>query len=201
MSQVIKIIGRAIALNEDNIDTDRIIPARFLKCITFDQLGAHVFEDDRAAAINTGKTHPFDAPRSEGASILMTGANFGSGSSREHAVHALIKWGIRAIVSYGDYSEIFFTNALSNGLPAVLVEKHAWKECLKRLEKNVNQAVSINVDTMELTFGGLKEPITFQQPSARESFIMGSWDKLGILLEAKDETDKVIEKLPYTAEK
>src|SRR3990167_2074814 len=201
MSSIKNITGRAIILPDDNIDTDRIIPARFLKCVTFDELGAHVFEDDRAAVKIAGKIHPFDDPKYQGASLLFTGKNFGSGSSREHAVHALIKWGIRAIISYSTYSEIFFNNAVSNGLPAVLVEEHAWKGCLKRLEKNINQVASINLDTMEVTFGELKEPITFQQQSARENFIMGSWDKLGVLLQAENSTEETIAALPYNRQR
>jgi 3-isopropylmalate/(R)-2-methylmalate dehydratase small subunit len=197
MSKRITISGRAIILPDDNIDTDRIIPARFLKCVTFDELGNHVFEDDRAAEMKAGKKHPFDDPKFNSASILFTGKNFGSGSSREHAVHALIKWGIRAIVYYGDYSVIFFSYALSNALPTVLVEKQVWREYLKRLEESVSQAASIDLDMMELTFGALKAPITFQQPSARENFIMGSWDKLGVLLRAENRIEETIAALPY----
>lgn len=197
MSSLTTVTGRALILPEDNIDTDRIIPARFLKCVTFDELGSHVFEDDRAAARKAGETHPFDALRFQGSSILMTGANFGSGSSREHAVHALMKWGVRAVVSYGDYSEIFFTNALSNGLPPLIVDRGDWETVVARLQKDVTQEVRIDLEKMMLACGNLEMSVTFQQSSARETLITGSWDRLGVLLEAEDEIEQTLQGLPY----
>lgn len=204
MSQVTKIIGRAIALNEDNIDTDRIIPARFLKCVTFDELGNRVFEDDRAAAKMAGKIHPFDDPKYQGASLLFTGKNFGSGSSREHAVHALMGWGkdmkffgIRAIIAGGAYSEIFFANALANGLPCAVVKREDLEEIARVFIVNPRIIFTLDLEDMNVRWENRAIPCVFQQERARGAFIGGSWDRIGILLEVKDETDKVIEKLPY----
>lgn len=208
MSQVTKIIGRAISLNEDNIDTDRIIPARFLKCVTFNELGPHVFEDDRAAVKKDERTHPFDDPRFMDSTILITGSGFGSGSSREHAVHALMGWsrdmkfpGIRAIIAGGAYSEIFFANSLANGLPCVIVEREALEEIAIAFAENPRIIFTMDLEAMNVRWEDRVIPCLFQQEHARGALFYGSWDKLGILLEAKDETDKVIEKLPYTAEK
>lgn len=208
MSQVIKIIGCAIALLEDNIDTDRIIPARFLKCVTFNELGLHVFEDDRAAAKKAGRTHPFDDMRFRDATIMITGAAFGSGSSREHAVHALMDWGrdmkfpgIRAIVAGGAYSGIFFANALANGLPCVTVKRAYAEEIARAFIGNPRIIFTMDMEAMNVRWDNRVIPCLFQQEHARGAFFSGSWDKLGILLEAKDETDKVIDRLPYAAEK
>ncbi len=197
MSKLTVTTGRAIILPDDNIDTDRIIPARFLKSVTFDELGAHVFEDDRATAKKAGKIHSFDDPKYHGASVLFTGENFGSGSSREHAVHALIKYGIRAILSSGSYSEIFFGNALANGLPCIILEPDNWKKLMSRVTADREPKISIDLETMTVTDGVDRIHCSFQQPFAREVFLSGDWDKLGVLLDAKDETNKIIEKLPY----
>ena len=113
-SQVTNVRGTAIPLLLDDIDTDRIIPARFLRCVTFDGLGEHAFEDDRQQ--DTG--HPFNQDRFAGAGVLVAGRNFGCGSSREHAPQALMRWGVRAIVAES-YAEIFFGNCTALGVPAV----------------------------------------------------------------------------------
>ena len=192
-----KITGRAISLPDDNIDTDRIIPARFLKCVTFNELGAHVFEDDRAALKIAGKIHPFDDPKYHGSSVLFTGENFGSGSSREHAVHALIKWGIRAIISYRMYSEIFFSNATANGLPCVIVNPENWKILSRAITSDKGCKVSLDIEAMTVASGTRIISCSFQHKSTREVFLSGDWDNLGVLLDAKDETNKIIEKLQY----
>ncbi|MCW5550232.1 MAG: isopropylmalate isomerase, partial [Opitutaceae bacterium] len=113
-----QIAGRGVVVPGNDIDTDRIIPARFLQCVTFDGLAAGLFADDRKAAAAAGGVHPLDDPRFHGASILLSGANFGCGSSREHAPQAIRKAGFRAVVAEG-YAEIFFGNATNIGLPCV----------------------------------------------------------------------------------
>ncbi len=208
MTHITKIQGRVILLPEDDIDTDRIIPARFLKSVTFDELGSHVFEDDRAAMKKEGKIHPFNDPRFRDATILITGAGFGSGSSREHAVHALMKRerdmgfpGIRAIAAPGAYSEIFFGNALANGLPCVTISREEFEEIARAFAVNPRMTLTLDLEAMSLRFTDRVISCVFQQASARDAFISGGWDKLGVLLDAKDETNKVIEKLPYIFEK
>ncbi|MFN9238126.1 MAG: 3-isopropylmalate dehydratase small subunit, partial [Planctomyces sp.] len=113
-SEIRSVSATAIPLLLDDIDTDRIIPARFLRCVTFDGLGEHAFEDDR----RQDPHHPFDQPRFQKAGILLAGRNFGCGSSREHAPQSLMRWGIRAIIAES-FAEIFFGNCNSLGIPAV----------------------------------------------------------------------------------
>lgn len=197
MSNIIKIRGKAIVLPDDNIDTDRIIPARFLRCLTFRELGPHVFKDDRAAAKAQGQIHPFDEPRYQGAGVLITGTNFGSGSSREHAVHALARWGIKAIISYGDYSEIFFGNSLANGLPCLIINKSNWQDLVEFVEHDPSQNLEIDLSKMTLKIGFKFIKLSFQHQEAQASFLDGSWDKIGTLMEAKDLVDERITSLPY----
>src|SRR6187402_2813025 len=118
MGAIVSVSGRGLPLRGDDLDTDRIMPARFLKAVTFEGLESHVFEDDRHEAANRGATHPFDDPSRRQARILIAGGNFGCGSSREHAPQALYRWGIRAIVAES-FAEIFFGNSLMIGLACV----------------------------------------------------------------------------------
>ncbi|MEO1378643.1 MAG: isopropylmalate isomerase, partial [Cyanobacteria bacterium J06635_10] len=124
MSKVTQISGKAIAVQGNEIDTDRIIPARFLRCVTFNGLGEHAFEDDRA---QTNGQHPFDHAEHQGASILVVNNNFACGSSREHAPQALAKWGIKAIVGQS-FAEIFFGNCVAIGVPCVIAAPEAIKQ-------------------------------------------------------------------------
>ncbi|KKT53377.1 MAG: hypothetical protein A2445_05550 [Candidatus Jacksonbacteria bacterium RIFOXYC2_FULL_44_29] len=203
MSKTVTITGRGIILPDDNIDTDRIIPSRFLKCVTFDNLGGDVLADDRAALRKGGQIHPFDDPRYRGATILITGANFGSGSSREHAVHALTKWnkdesgGIKAIIAKGKYSEIFFGNAMANGLVCLMVGARDWLDLTEMVEHDPQQKITINFDKMAVSLGQKTWALEFQQPAAREALLSGSWDNLTTLLEAKDAVDARLTTLPY----
>lgn len=199
MSKIIQITGKPIILPEDNIDTDRIIPARFLKSVTFDKLGEHVFEDDRNKARQENKKHPFDDQRNQNASILITGKNFGSGSSREHAVHALIKWkgGIRAIISNSKYSEIFFGNALNNGLPCLIVKKNDWHNLIDLCQKKIQTKISINLEKMIIQINSKFMPAQFQQKTAQKIFTDGGWDKLAELLAEKAKIEHQLSLLPY----
>ena len=204
MSRITAITGRAIILSEENIDTDRIIPARFLKCVVFDNLGEHVFEDDKKAMHVKGQTHPFDDPRFKGAAILFVGRNFGSGSSREHAVAGLKRWGmdegspgIGLIVSYGEFSDIFFVNALSNGIPCVIVSKDDFEEFVKKISEDPCTEMLFSLERMTLSTGTFTVSCRFQRTNAHTAFLEGSWDTLHLLLKAGKKIEKTMENLPY----
>jgi 3-isopropylmalate/(R)-2-methylmalate dehydratase small subunit len=178
-----------------DIDTDRIMPARFLKAISFEGLEGHVFEDDRAAAVKTGGVHPFDDPRFRGASILVVNRNFGCGSSREHAPQGLHRWGITAVVGES-FSEIFSGNAVAIGMPCLTVD-HADAEWLMADAERDPAAATI-VDVQALTVARSGRTIQARLPkSTQEAFLSGDWDATGQLLSAAAETEAVAARLPY----
>lgn len=197
LEKIIRITGRAVALPGNDIDTDRIIPARFLKCVTFDGLGAGLFADERKAAAQAGRVHPLDDPRFAGAGILLSGVNFGCGSSREHAPQAIRRSGFRAVVAES-YAEIFFGNATTIGLPCVSVARAD----LRRLEAAVaaNPGVELTVDLEErnIRCGGETLPLTIRE-TAREALTQGRWDTLGELLEGLPRARATAASLPYMA--
>jgi 3-isopropylmalate/(R)-2-methylmalate dehydratase small subunit len=184
--------GRGIVLRGNNIDTDQIIPARYLRMVTFDGLGRHVFEDERKAA---GGTHPFDDPRFAGAKILFVNDNFGSGSSREHAPQALARWGIEAIVGES-FAEIFFGNSTTLGLPLVTLPTADADELQQLVEESPSLEFSLDVNALRLTAGEREYPISLPAPT-REALLSGRWDALGELRENLDAVKKVHDKLPY----
>src|SRR3972149_5607577 len=140
MQKIEQITGRAVPLLLDDIDTDRIIPARFLRCVTFDGLGEHAFEDDR----RQDAKHPFDDPRYKGASVLIAGRNFGCGSSREHAPQALMRWGIKAVIAES-FAEIFFGNCTSLGVPCVCVERSALNKLGETVQKSPARELTVDL--------------------------------------------------------
>jgi len=190
-----RVCGTAIVIGGDDIDTDRIIPARFLKALTFEGLDAHVFEDDRQERAASRVLHPFDRPEHRGAAILIVGANFGCGSSREHAPQALRRWGIRAIVGES-FAEIFAGNALAIGLPCVT----AGREPLARARAHVDAApdtpVEIDLPRGVMTAGGREIRIGLPD-TARHALLSGGWDATGLLLQRPDEIDATRARLPY----
>ena len=194
-SKVVRVSGRAIAVPGSDIDTDRIMPARFLKAVTFDGLEAHVFEDDRREAASRGLTHPFDNPARQGARVLLVGSNFGCGSSREHAPQALVRWGIRAVVGES-FAEIFFGNSLMLGLPCVRVSSRD----LARLNAVAagDATAEFVVDLEALTATAESVAANAVMPAAaREALISGAWDATGLLLADYDQVQKAAARLPY----
>jgi 3-isopropylmalate/(R)-2-methylmalate dehydratase small subunit len=194
MSQVKQISGRGIPVVGDDIDTDRIIPARFLRCVTFDGLGEQVFADDRAQA---NGEHPFDLPQYQGAQILVVNANFGCGSSREHAPQAIIKWGIKAIVGES-FAEIFFGNCIANGVPCFTAEPETVKRLQAMLQKNPQASMSVDLETMQVSCGDIVAPIAIGE-GAKQMLTSGTWDSCGQLLQNADAIAIAASKLPYLA--
>ena len=195
IERITRIEGRARPLGGNDIDTDRIIPARFLRSVSFEGLETHLFEDDIVQARASNVTHPMVDARFDGAEILVVNRNFGCGSSREHAPQAIRRRGFRAVVGES-FSEIFFGNSVALGLPCV----GGAAADITRLQDRVTQApdlvVSIDLEAMQLQCGDFRMPVSLS-PAARESFIDGSWDATGLLLDRYEQVDETMNRLPY----
>ena len=192
MSKVKQISGKAIALEGNDIDTDRIIPARFLRCVTFDGLGEHAFEDDRA---QTNGQHPFDQPQYKDASILVVNNNFGCGSSREHAPQALAKWGIKVIVGQS-FAEIFFGNCVAIGVPCVIASPEAVQQLQTLIKSRPETVITVNLDAMTVNSMDLAIPVQMNEGS-RQMFSEGTWDNCGQLVSNTESIKATANKLPY----
>ena len=192
MSQVKAISGKAIAIKGNDIDTDRIIPARFLRCVTFDGLGEHAFEDDRAQA---GGQHPFDLPQHQGAKILVVNNNFGCGSSREHAPQALSKWGIEAIIGQS-FAEIFFGNCVAIGVPCVVADPEAVQQLQELIARKPEANLTIDLEAMTVKNDRSSTPVTMNEGS-RQMFLQGTWDNCGQLIANAESVKATAAKLPY----
>ena len=185
------IVGTAIPVRGNNIDTDRIIPARFLKSITFDGLGDHAFEDDRQSMPN----HPFSNPSYAGASILLANENFGSGSSREHAPQALKRWGIDACIGES-FSEIFLGNATTIGLPCATASAADITRLMDVVEEVPVTRFSLRIDTLVVESEQFSSSVLI--PAAiQASFLSGQWDATGLLLDQFDDVRQIAAALPY----
>ena len=189
------ICGRAIPLRGHDIDTDRIIPARFLKSVSFDGLEAHAFEDDRKQLEERGQVHPFSNPRYAGARILIVNGNFGCGSSREHAPQAIQRWGIRAVVGES-FSEIFFGNSVALGMPCLTVSADAAEALLSSVEADPQAEVTVSVRDQSVEVNGKKYQAAIPA-GAREALTSGTWDATGLLLDEFDQVKNVAKNLPY----
>lgn len=194
VSEVKFVSGRGIPLVGDDIDTDRIIPARFLRCVTFDGLGTHAFADDRAAL--EGK-HAFDQPQYQGAKILVVNRNFGCGSSREHAPQAIAKWGISVLVGES-FAEIFFGNCVAMGVPCVTADATIVKQLQELITTNPQANVTVNLETMQVQCGDFVGTIVMGE-GARNMFVSGSWDACGQLVAQSAQVKATAMKLPYVS--
>jgi 3-isopropylmalate/(R)-2-methylmalate dehydratase small subunit len=188
---IIQITGTAVPLLLDDIDTDRIIPARYLRCVTFDGLGEHAFEDDR----KQDAQHPFDNLKYRQGSILIAGRNFGCGSSREHAPQALMRWGIKAIIAES-FAEIFFGNCTSLGIPCVAAARSDLEKLCAHVTANPQAVVSVDLKTLQARCEDVTAPVKILE-SARSSLTSGNWDFLGQLLEGTDAVKSTAAKIPY----
>jgi 3-isopropylmalate/(R)-2-methylmalate dehydratase small subunit len=192
MERIRLIEGRGLPLRGSDIDTDRIIPARFLVTVTFEGLERHVFEDDRKAA-----PHPFDDPRYQGARVLVVNSNFGCGSSREHAPQALQRWGIHAIVGES-FAEIFFGNSAMIGLPCVTASSADVRTIMDTIEKNPDAPVRIDLAAGTCDVAGIRGAVSLPTRT-REAFISGAWDTTGMLLEHFEQVEATAARLPYVS--
>lgn len=190
-TQIKSVTGTGIPLLLDDIDTDRIIPARYLRCVTFDGLGEHAFEDDRQQDSN----HPFDKPEYANASVLLAGRNFGCGSSREHAPQSLMRWGLKAIVAES-FAEIFFGNCSSLGVVAVKASRDDLKALAAVVEADPTATVSVNLETLEASAGDVTVKVEMPD-SARDALVTGEWDYLGQLLSTADQVSQHAAGVPY----
>jgi 3-isopropylmalate/(R)-2-methylmalate dehydratase small subunit len=194
MSKITAISGTGIPLTGNDIDTDRIIPARFLRCVTFDGLGANVFADDRQQL--QGK-HPFDLPEFQGANILVVNSNFGCGSSREHAPQALAKWGIQAIVGES-FSEIFFGNCVAMGIPCLTADAATTTRLQEMLKSQPKTSITVDVAGLQVQCGDFTAPLSIGTGS-RQQLTNGTWDACGQLVANAPQTKAIVAKLPYLA--
>jgi 3-isopropylmalate/(R)-2-methylmalate dehydratase small subunit len=187
--------GRALPLRGDNIDTDRIIPARFLKSVSFEGLEDHLFEDDVAQAHAAGATHATADPKYQGATLLVVGRNFGCGSSREHAPQAIRRRGFNAVIGVS-FSEIFFGNSLALGMPCVTASAEHVAELQETIERLPETEMTADLNRLTVAYRGIERPITLPA-AARESFLAGTWDATALLLDRFEQVEQIARRLPY----
>ena len=194
-----QVTGTVIPLPGNDIDTDRIIPARFLRCVVFDGLGEHAFEDDRKQIAASGGTHPFDDATYASATILVSNRNFGCGSSREHAPQALMRWGkgIQAVVAES-FAEIFFGNCVVLGVPCLCATTADVNALLAAVKANPKLEVTVDVAKQQVRFGDRSIPAMIPE-GPRGQLVSGLWDTTGELLEAKADIERKAKTLPYFA--
>lgn len=189
--------GRGIAIRGDEIDTDRIIPARFLRCVTFDGLGEQAFRDERYDGDGNKKNHPMNDELFYGATLLVVNKNFGCGSSREHAPQAIARWGIQALIGES-YADIFAGNCAAIGVPAVTAGAENIQALQDLIEKSPDTGITLDLETMTLAAASLAFPVSMPT-SHRNKFLAGSWDTMAALLSNTDKIAQTAERIPYLA--
>lgn len=196
---VVRVAGRPIPLRGNDIDTDRIIPARFMKAVTFDGLGQYAFYDVRYDAEGKATGHVMDDPRyqAKGARVAIVNKNFGCGSSREHAPQALLRWGIKALVGES-FADIFFGNCVALGLPCVTASENDISRLMAAVEDDPAHDVVVDLETMTATHRGVVYPIALPN-GARQQLLDGTWDATRVLLAAEEAVRKTAARLPYVA--
>jgi 3-isopropylmalate/(R)-2-methylmalate dehydratase small subunit len=192
MTQVKSVAGRGIPLKGDDIDTDRIIPARFLRCVTFDGLGEQVFADDRT---QLDGQHAFDQPQYQEAEILVVNRNFGCGSSREHAPQAIARWGIKALIGES-FAEIFLGNCLAMGVPCVTVSSDVAKTLQDKIAANPRMSLALDLEASTVQMGDLSASVEIAAGPQR-MFLTGTWDACGQLVAQASDIQATAAQLPY----
>jgi 3-isopropylmalate/(R)-2-methylmalate dehydratase small subunit len=197
LASISSVAGRAVHVPGNDIDTDRIIPARFMKCVTFDGLGEYLFHDVRKNADGSDRPHPLNDPRFKGATILLSGANFGCGSSREHAPQAIQKYGFRAVVAE-NFAEIFFGNCTTLGIPCLSARREDIARIAAAVAADPALDVVVDVDRLQIRFGSEVVPATMRE-SARDALLHGRWDAIAELIEGVPAVKDLTKSLPYLA--
>jgi len=196
-SKITSAEGRGIVVRGDEIDTDRIIPARFLRTITFDGLEHHLFEDDRKQLKERGQTHAVDRPEYQGAHVMFVASNFGCGSSREHAPQAIARWGINAIVGVS-FAEIFAGNSTMIGLPLATATAQDIERLMAAVEADPTVPCRLDLVAKTATAGSVTVPVSMPD-SLRSALMSGDWDATSLLVDRYDEVEKVAADLPYVS--
>jgi 3-isopropylmalate/(R)-2-methylmalate dehydratase small subunit len=195
LEQITQVTGRAVYVSGDDIDTDRIIPARYLKCVTFDGLGEFAFYDERKHPDGSEKAHPLNDPRFLGAKVLLSGSNFGCGSSREHAPQALYRFGFRAILAES-FAEIFFGNSTTLGMPCVVMRREDIRALAGLVEED--PAILVTIDLLENKVTAADMDFRAALPEhARDALVRGKWDAIAELLENIPDVQRVASTLSY----
>lgn len=197
LEKITQIAGRGVFVPGNDIDTDRIIPARYLKCITFDGLGEGLFVDVRKNPDGSEKPHPLNEARFKGSTILLSGANFGCGSSREHAPQAIQKYGFRAVIAES-FAEIFFGNSTTLGMPCMSASREDIAKIAAAIEADPQAEIVIDVAKEEIKFAGQSVKASLRE-SARNALINGRWDAIGELLEGVPTAKATAARLGYAA--
>ena len=195
LAQISQLAGTGIYVSGDDVDTDRIIPARFMKCVTFDGLGEYAFYDERFHEDGKPKTHPIDDPKYAGATILLAGRNFGCGSSREHAPQALYRHGFRAVLAES-FAEIFFGNAITLGMPCLVMDGRDIRALAALIDEAPQTEINIDIPNSEVSMADVSFPAVLPD-HAREALVNGRWDAIADLLEGLDAVKATADKLPY----
>jgi len=201
LEKITQVTGRGIFIPGDDIDTDRIIPARFMKCVTFDGLGEFAFADAKTAEKAAGRLHPMDDARFTGASILISGSNFGCGSSREHAPQALYRYGFRAIIAES-FAEIFFGNSTTLGIPCITMSKEDIADLTALIDKTPSIQVTVDLTEHKVTTDDVDFEAKISIPGhAREPLINGRWDSIADLVDGLEDVKARVAAIPYLSAK
>jgi 3-isopropylmalate/(R)-2-methylmalate dehydratase small subunit len=195
LAQISQLAGTGVYVPGDDVDTDRIIPARFMKCVTFDGLGEYAFYDERFTEDGKPKPHPIDDPKYAGATILLAGRNFGCGSSREHAPQALYRHGFRAVLAES-FAEIFFGNAITLGMPCLVMDGRDIRALAALIDEAPQTELNIDIPNSEVNMADVSFPAVLPD-HAREALVNGRWDAIADLLEGLDAVKSTADKLPY----
>ena len=201
LEKITQVTGRGVYVPGDDIDTDRIIPARFMKCVTFDGLGEFAFADAKTAEKAAGRLHPLDDARFNGATVLISGSNFGCGSSREHAPQALYRYGFRAIIAES-FAEIFFGNSTTLGIPCVKMSKQDIEDLAALIENTPTVQITLDLTENKVTVDDVDFRAEFSIPGhAREPLMNGRWDSIADLVDGLEDVKARVAAIPYLSAK